>query len=88
MHGYCKAHYTPRPRTRRDKRTTTQQGYNYRWRKVRPMILERDNHTCVFCGKSPANIIHHLDRQVDNMSPDNLLTLCFDCHEREHGRKY
>lgn len=59
--------------------------------------LTRDNFTCKLCGKVGINIphkerfvvVHHLDGEGEtggnNHALDNLMTLCYDCHEGMHG---
>lgn len=56
---------------------------------VRPRILERDNHSCRFCGfrdnKGGRYIqVHHRDDDHHNNNPDNLVTACFHCHAVFH----
>ncbi len=51
----------------------------------------RDHYLCVKCGR-PAEVVHHKihlnpaniwDPKV-SMNPDNLVSLCSDCHYEEH----
>jgi len=55
-----------------------------RWRKK---VLERDNHTCVRCGKK-GKVAHHkipwVISPVHRIDIDNGITLCIDCHADEH----
>lgn len=58
------------------------------------MIRERDNHTCVFCGKSKAQGYvmqnsHYWGRgdKVHRFDPKNCDTLCFTCHNNNEGNK-
>lgn len=61
------------------------------WEKCRENILRRDNYLCVKCGK-PAEEVHHIKhlspRNIGDISitlnPDNLISLCRDCHFAEH----
>lgn len=61
------------------------------WKQLRKYILMRDRYICVKCGQ-PAEEVHHVvhltpDNITDmsvSMSPDNLLSLCKDCHFKEH----
>ena len=53
--------------------------------------LERDNNKCVKCGSVEMLAVHHIDGngsnlkdELQNNSLDNLVTLCFSCHAREH----
>lgn len=61
------------------------------WQKVRSYILKRDNYLCTKCG-NPAEEVHHIEHLTpDNitnphvtLNPDNLTSLCRDCHFAEH----
>lgn len=71
--------------------------YNGRWREVRRRVLERDDHRCQKCGRTPAEIgrepdVHHIkpvrtfDDPQDSHKCDNLVALCPRCHATaEHG---
>ena len=64
--------------------------WNREYRKVRPLVLERDNNTCQVCkGKSDKLfkknfkiVVHHIKKVKDRGSNDlkNLLTLCQPCN--------
>jgi 5-methylcytosine-specific restriction endonuclease McrA len=60
------------------------------WNNVRNLILERDEHKCIRC-KSTYNLqAHHTTYQnIFNESKhlEDLVTLCFDCHKKEHPDK-
>ena len=63
-------------------------------RKIAEFIKERDNHTCVFCGrKSPYVIMdpsHYWGRYVSatRFHPDNLDAVCRGCHFKiEHAKQ-
>jgi len=55
---------------------------------VKDWIKTRDNYSCVICGWSQVNPISgkipveidHIDGDHTNNSPDNLRTLCPNCH--------
>lgn len=52
-------------------------------------IRQRDQYTCQICGKEPAVYIHHIDYDKKNCNPDNLITLCQNCHSKtNHNRDY
>lgn len=61
------------------------------WAKVRAFVLMRDRYTCTRCN-NPAEEVHHIIRlSPDNiwdtkitLNPDNLVSLCKDCHFKEH----
>jgi len=53
-----------------------------RWRRVRKLILERDNYTCQLCGKTNCELhVHHIN-------PTSLITLCKSCHGKVHRKYY
>lgn len=54
------------------------------WAALRRRVLERDNHTCVLCGKK-ATHVDHIKRGGDHSSL-NLRALCQTCHMARTGR--
>lgn len=64
------------------------------WRKVRADVFKRDFGLCVRCGESGV-IVHHkihlTARNINDpniaLNPDNLETLCRECHAVEHEGK-
>tara|TARA_R100000501_G_C2573371_1_gene79383 strand:+ start:303 stop:572 length:270 start_codon:yes stop_codon:yes gene_type:complete len=51
-------------------------------------ILKRDNYECQNCNGSTGLLVHHIIPRRNNPKrdvPDNLITLCFECHEMVHG---
>lgn len=55
------------------------------WRRLRRCVLERDDHTCYFCGHRATKWmnIHHSKSGSDNR-PQNLQTICVACHAVLH----
>lgn len=55
------------------------------WNRIRKIVLERDDHTCVSCGHHALKWmhVHHLAESEDN-DPKNLSTLCVACHAIMH----
>ena len=53
---------------------------------VRAAVLERDGHQCVTCGSGDDLTLHHVIPRKDGgkNAADNLVTLCVDCHIRQH----
>ena len=55
---------------------------------LKSQIRDRDNHICRLC-KMPENgrthHIHHIDYNQKNSSPENLITLCMNCHNALQG---
>lgn len=76
-------------------------SYSHWFRSMRPLILQRDHMECVVCAASPtltfaragktvqrsALVIHHIDEDVRNNRPENLITLCLTCHTVHHKSK-
>jgi 5-methylcytosine-specific restriction endonuclease McrA len=66
------------------------------WQKTRAMIWSRDRGLCQDCLKrglvTPAAEVHHIieltpaniDRPEITLNPDNLISLCKDCHAKRH----
>ena len=72
--------------------TDYQLGEMYNQYNVRQYVLHRDGYTCQCCGahttvrKQVKLHVHHLEsRKVGGNAPDNLITLCEDCHKRLHA---
>ena len=66
-------------------------------KKIKKFIKERDNYTCRECSISKKTgkklDIHHIDYDKKNNSPENLITLCINCHcktnfNRKQWKKY
>ena len=56
---------------------------------VREYVIYRDHHTCQICGKKHIVLeVHHIiPRPYGSNSPENLITLCPDCHRKVHEGK-
>ena len=76
---------------------SNQRGYGYAWRKLRNIVLIRDNFICVNHSKRlnkivPANQVDHIIPKAEGGTDDesNLQSLCALCHsektELETGR--
>ncbi len=57
------------------------------WRKLRSVILQRDNFTCQYCGyhSKKYQIVHHIDGNPKNNSHENLVIICQMCNLVEHS---
>lgn len=66
------------------------------WLDTRQWVLHRDGMICRECIKRgrvvPAVEVHHIihltadninDKQI-SLNPDNLISLCYECHKKEH----
>ena len=58
------------------------------WQRVRLIVLSRDGWRCVRCGRAGRLEVHHKRHvaQGGDEQPENLETLCLDCHKAEHRR--
>ena len=68
-----------------------QKGEMYGYYNVRQYVLWRDGYTCQCCGahatkkKEVRLHVHHLEsRKTGGNAPNNLITLCEDCHKKLH----
>ena len=68
--------------------TDYQKGEQLGFCNVREYVLFRDNHTCQCCkGKSKDSKlhVHHIEsRKTGGDAPNNLITLCSECHVKYH----
>lgn len=68
--------------------TDYQLGEMYDTYNTRQYVLKRDNYTCQCCkahGKGVKLHVHHKEsRQTGGNAPNNLITLCEDCHKKIH----
>jgi predicted restriction endonuclease len=69
-------------RQKRPRLVLNPEGYDH----LRARVLERDGWRCQCCGSSTNLQVHHLIHrsQLGADELDNLMTLCADCHRREH----
>lgn len=74
--------------------TDYQLGEMYDEYNVRQYVLKRDNYACQCCGKHPTEKngiklhVHHKEsRKTGGNAPNNLITLCKDCHKALHEGK-
>ena len=72
-----------------------QRGTLAGWENLKAYAKYRDGYKCRTCGKSPRDDssvkleVHHIIRRADGGTdvPDNVVTLCHDCHELHHQGK-
>jgi 5-methylcytosine-specific restriction enzyme A len=65
------------------------------WRKCRELVLLRDNYFCQECLREgqviSADMVHHIKSFEDYpelaLDIDNLVSLCYPCHNKEHPEK-
>ena len=58
-----------------------------KWKQIRMKILERDDYACQYCGFKAEKwqIVHHIDGNPNNNSPNNLMVVCQMCNLIEHA---
>jgi 5-methylcytosine-specific restriction protein A len=65
----------------------TDKGGTYRWRKLREIVIRRDQGTCQACGQEGKHVDHIVPRKLggtDELS--NLQLLCVQCNLSKGGR--
>ena len=64
---------------------------DFRWINKANEIKDRDNNTCQVCGSGDNLHVHHVLYQFDldpwDYVDEALITLCKDCHKKEHEAK-
>jgi 5-methylcytosine-specific restriction endonuclease McrA len=56
------------------------------WQRVRALALETAGHACELCASTEALQVHHRTyERLGFEQPDDVITLCDDCH-RDHHR--
>jgi len=60
-------------------------GSTSAWRRLRTLIIDRDQHACRKCGATEHLEVHHLDGNWRNDTPANLETRCTACNPRGKG---
>jgi HNH endonuclease len=60
-----------------------------RWYKLRKSVLIRDKNLCMMCGRRATTVDHIVPvflGWIDEWDPDNLRSLCKDCHKKKTAR--
>lgn len=67
-----------------------QQGPQYRFDNVKEYVRWRDEYRCQKCRSRTHLEVHHIVQRKDGGSdrPDNLVTLCHDCHAALHRGEF
>jgi len=61
--------------------------YSSDWTKeLKNLIRERDNYICQICFKK-GYPVHHIDYNKKNCNPENLVTLCKNCHPKTNWNR-
>jgi len=53
---------------------------------VSPVVMDRDENRCVKCGSTENLLVHH-NSYEDDISINDLSTLCSKCHQRLHRHR-
>ena len=67
-----------------------QRGTNYGFENTKAMVLNRDEYKCHICKTKKQGVkleVHHIIFRSNGGgdSPENLITLCHDCHKKLHN---
>ena len=64
-----------------------QMGDQLGYQNVKEYVLSRDGYKCQICNKSKVKLhVHHIEsRKTGGDAPNNLVTLCLDCHVKLHA---
>jgi hypothetical protein len=58
------------------------------WKKVRSVVLNRDNNKCVKCGSAATEVHHkHYNLLGCDGEEESCISICRGCHQKEHGFK-
>ena len=85
--GLLQSHIVPIFRTNleRNRRRGSIESYGREFTpRLKKKIKQRDGHRCVACSRTYELVIHHIDANKQNSSPDNLQTVCRWCHAEIH----
>lgn len=57
------------------------------WKEKKTLILQ-ETKKCEICGKEHQLYVHHLHYDtLGNETRKDLMVVCYDCHQKIHGRK-
>ena len=63
----------------------------HQWRKLRSLVLARDNYICQLCynPKPPAREVHHVVPRIEHGSdtPENLVAVHRRCNQAEENKR-
>lgn len=61
--------------------------YPAEFRRLKPLIKERDAHRCQLCGTSEKLSVHHINYIKTDLRLENLVTLCVADNSRVNSRR-
>lgn len=64
-------------------------GYPVNWTNtLKQSIKQRDKYTCQICKQQKNKlVVHHIDYIKNNCNPNNLVTLCYHCHNKTNSNR-
>ena len=92
--GFCEKHVKSSDGWSQTNRASpSARGYDWKWRKTRGRILERDSGLCQLCLEQglliPASEVDHIVSRANggNDDSDNLQAICRSCHKKKTNRE-
>ena len=92
--GFCEKHIKNSDGWSQTNRASpSARGYDWKWRKTRGRILERDSGLCQLCLEQglliPASEVDHIVSRANggNDDSDNLQAICRSCHKKKTNRE-
>jgi mannose-6-phosphate isomerase-like protein (cupin superfamily) len=61
--------------------------YPREFRKIKPIIKNRDGHKCIMCDSNDNLEVHHINYDKQDCGDSNLVTLCKRCHTLTHHER-
>lgn len=77
---------TPKQK-KREKRQKDYQKYlkTRHWQKTRKQAMRKARGRCKKCGKAARDIHHKTYKRVGKEKQSDLMALCRECHQKQHG---
>ena len=92
--GFCEKHVKSSDGwSQTNRASSSARGYDWKWRKTRGRILERDSGLCQLCLEQglliPASEVDHIVSRANggNDNSDNLQAICRSCHKKKTNRE-
>lgn len=91
-HGRCPRCPSPMTIAERRRGSSTSRGYDARWRKLRLVILARDDYQCLPCRTrgvttAASEVDHIVPKPEGTDDPSNLQSICGTCHKQKTMRE-
>ena len=92
--GFCEKHLnTSDGWSHTNRASSSARGYDWKWRKTRDSIMERDSGLCQHCLEQglliPAAEVDHIVSRANGGNDDstNLQAICRSCHSKKTNRE-